>query len=182
MRIIVFFIFAILMSTLTFSADKKLVCVKEKSQLTYYKVHPTHSFEGINKIVVCNANYNEETQQFLQVGVAANVANFDSENSNRDSHAMEVLEVLKFPRVTFLSSSIKEENLKLIITGILTFHGVKKEITFEAKRENSNNEIIISGTFPVKLTDYKVERPSLLMIPVEDEMKISFNIVFQNSK
>ncbi|OFX25725.1 MAG: hypothetical protein A2033_16870 [Bacteroidetes bacterium GWA2_31_9] len=94
---------------------------------------------------------------------------------------MEVLEVLKFPRVTFLSTSIKEIDSKLEITGNLTFHGVKKEISFEANRENTKEEIIITGTFPVKLTDYNIERPSLLMVPVEDEMKISFNILFQNS-
>ena len=180
MKIFDFPLIVLLIVFSSFTAPKKLACDKNKSQLSYFMVHPTHSWEGINKIVVCNISLDDETNQIQQAGVAANVANFDSENSSRDSHAMEVLEVLKFPRVTFLSTSIKEVDSKLEITGNLTFHGVKKEITFEAKRENTKSEIIITGSFPVKLTDYNIERPSLLMVPVEDEMKISFNIVFSN--
>lgn len=175
------FSIAIVLLLSSFATPKKLACDKNKSHISYFMVHPTHSWEGVNKIVVCNISIDEETNQINQVGVAANIANFDSENSSRDSHAMEVLDVLKFPRVTFLSTSIKEIDSKLEITGNLTFHGIKKEITFSAKRENIMNEIIVSGSFPVKLTDYNVERPSLLMLPVEDEMKISFTMLFSNS-
>lgn len=171
----------LILAFLSFTTPKKLSCDKSKSQISYYMVHPTHSWEGINKTLVCNISLDDETQQIQQVGVAANVANFDSENSSRDSHALEVLEVLKYPRVTFLSTAIKQVDSKLEIIGNLTFHGIKKEITFEAKRENTKNEIVITGTFPIKLTDYNIEKPSLLMIPVEDEMKISFIIVFLNS-
>lgn len=160
-------------------AKRKLVADKATSMLTYSAKHPLHKWEGVSKDVNCAIIYNDDTKQPENVAVSAKVASFDSDNNNRDSHAIEVLEGIKYPNVTFVSSTIKAgENGTLTVSGTLTFHGVAKPVSFEATRNDTGGKMTITGEFPVSLTSHNIERPSLLGLKTEDGMTLRFNVVF----
>lgn len=160
-------------------AKRKLMADKSLSTVTYAAKHPLHSWEGVSHDVNCAVIYNDETKQPETVAVSIKVASFDSQNNNRDSHAVEVLEGLKYPNVTFVSSDVKAgDNGTLTAKGTLTFHGVAKPVTLQATRKDAGGKMTITGEFPVKMSDHNIERPSLMGLKTEDDMVLKFNVVF----
>lgn len=160
-------------------AKRKLVADKALSTVTYSAKHPLHKWDGVSHDVNCALIYNDETKQPETVAVSLKVASFDSDNNNRDSHAIEVLEGLKYPNVTFVSSDVKAgENGAITAKGTLTFHGVARPATLQATRKEAGGKMTLVGEFPVSLTEHNIERPSLMGLKTEDAMVLRFNVVF----
>lgn len=155
-----------------FTADKKL------SSITYSMHHRLHDWDGVsrdlNSVILADATKTNITQ----VAVSVKVSSFDSKNANRDSHTIEVTEGLKYPNITFSSTEIQQQADKLLVKGILNFHGVNRNISFEVSRKKMGDKLEITGTFPVKMTQFNIEPPTLLAIPTDDEFKISFKAVY----
>jgi polyisoprenoid-binding protein YceI len=162
-----------------FSFDSvKVSADKGDSFLRYNLSHPMHESIGTSKDFICNAYYDNVAKQINKIAIAATVASFDSKNSSRDSHALEVLEAIKYPKVTFVSTSIKDNGNELIINGELNFHGVKRDITIKADQSKSASEITLKGDFYVSLDKHKVEKPSMMGVAVDDNLHMDFKIKF----
>lgn len=160
-------------------AKRKLMTDKTGSTVSYAARHPLHTWEGVSRAVNCAVTYNDDTKQVENVAVSIKVFTFDSGNSSRDSHAMEVLDGLKYPNVTFISSDVKTgADGSLTAIGNLTFHGVVKPATLQAIRKDVGGKMTIVGEFPVSMTAHNVERPSFLGLKTEDMMMLKFNAVF----
>lgn len=156
----------------------KLFSDKSKSTITYSMNHPMHSWTGLCKDVTSVLLCNKDKNRIDQVAVAVSIASFDSQNANRDSHAMEVTEALKFPVISFSSTSIKQEGENLTVTGNLKFHDVTKSITFTAVSKVKKDKIEVTGNFEIDMTEYKVEPPSLMGVATDKEIKLSFDIFY----
>ncbi|MBI5541878.1 MAG: YceI family protein [Bacteroidia bacterium] len=159
-------------TTVKYGADKA------KSYITYEMSHPMHNWEATSKNVLSVLIFNPETKKIVKVAVSIPVSTFDSQNANRDSHMIEVLEGLKFPAVTFTSSSITDDNSKLTVTGELNFHGVTKSITIDANSKITDQGIEVTGSFIVKISDFKIENPSLMGIPTNDNIALKFFVLY----
>jgi polyisoprenoid-binding protein YceI len=151
---------------------------KNKSSITYYMKHLLHAWDGTSKeltgLVLSGADSKIE-----KVAIATKVSSFDSENSNRDAHLLEVVEALKYPTISFYSTSITEPvKGELEVKGILQFHGVSKEVSFKAYVTQQKNNIQVVGNFIFLLEDFKIERPSFMLKPVDNEVKVKFDILF----
>jgi polyisoprenoid-binding protein YceI len=157
---------------------KQADLIKQESSVSYRLVHPLHTIDATSKDVVYQIELDPTKQEIKAVSAQVDVTTFDSGNSNRDSHAMEVIDALTFPDVTFSSTSIAQRGDSLSIAGKLTFHGVTKDIVATAVSKWSPNRLEVRGSFDLSLTAFNIERPSLLMIPVEDTLRFSFIGVF----
>ena len=175
---LIMLVFAINSTTIAQEAPLKLTADKSLSVLTYAMNHPMHAWIGESKsftaVILCDKN----KQKISKVAVSVKVASFDSQNANRDSHTIEVTEGLKFPSVTFSSETVVQNGEKLTVTGILTFHGIKKRITFEALQKTVAGKLEVSGGFIFKMTDFKIDPPTLLGVAADDEIKITFKTVY----
>jgi polyisoprenoid-binding protein YceI len=160
--------------TVSNAQTKKIQADKKESSVTYKMTHPLHEIEATSKDIGCWVDLDPAKKVISHVYVQIDVTTFNSENSNRDSHAMEVIDAISYPKVKFTSTSIVQTSDKLKITGKLTFHGITKEITFDAMPKWESDKLTVTGNFVISLTEFKVERPSLLMIPVKDELRFSF--------
>jgi polyisoprenoid-binding protein YceI len=158
---------------------KKVKADKSGTTITYYLVHPLHKIEGVSKDAECTAEIDAAARAISSVTVAVDVTTFDSGNSNRDSHAMEVIDALEYPESTFTSTKVVERGDSLFATGSLTFHGITHDVTIAAKPEWSGSQVVVNGAFDILLTDYKVERPSLMMIPVENTLRFTVTALFK---
>ncbi len=156
---------------------KKFSAIKGESRLMYSLSHPLHKVEAICKDFICEVAVND-AKEIQSVKVSADVMNFDSGNSNRDSHAMEVIDAFTYPEVSFVSDTITTQSNELSVTGKLTFHGVTKPISFSAKAQSQNGRTTVEGKVTIKLEDFKVERPKLALIPTDEFLYISFVVVF----
>ncbi len=112
------------------------------------------------------------------IGVIAKVKDFNSGNSSLDSNAMRVVEALKYPNVIFRSSLIEQDDDRIYLEGILEFHGIKQNLKLEGRIENAKDQIKINMSFIIRLSDFEIKRPSLLLRKVEDEISVEINLNF----
>jgi len=149
--------------------------VKGVSTLSYGLVHPMHHITGVSRDFLCKVDLSPDTVS-SQIKVSAAVSSFDSKNSSRDSHAMEMVEAMKYPNVEFASTAVKPEGDGYLVSGNLTFHGVTRPVGFHVTPKSEGGKVEIIGEFAVKLSDFNVERPRLLFVPTEDKLTIRFDL------
>jgi len=65
------------------------------------------------------------------------------------------------------------------VTGNLTFHGVTKTIVIASAVKWLPNRVEVNGAFDISLTEFKVERPSLLMMKCDDTLRFTLVAVFK---
>jgi polyisoprenoid-binding protein YceI len=175
------FIVIALLNTAVNAQDKsqiKVYCDKKQSTISYSMHHPLHSWTGDNIDVTSIILTDENRILINSVAVSVKISSFDSKNANRDSHVIEATEALKFPTITFTSNSIKQESDTLVVSGTLNFHGVSQLISFKAKKTIIKNKAEITGGFTVKMTQFKIDPPSLMGIATDDEIKINFKVIY----
>jgi polyisoprenoid-binding protein YceI len=150
---------------------------KSISVITYHMVHPMHSWDGVNKSFDGVVQYSDSSKQVVKVAILAKVADFNSDNSNRDSHTIEVTEAIKYPTISFVSTGIVYD-AKILVKGNLTFHGVTKPIQFYITEQTVKNRKVVEGGFEIKLTDFKIDPPSLMFVKAEDKIALKFTVQF----
>ena len=150
------------------------------SSVTYSMVHKLHSWQGVSKDLKVATKWNEQKNEIEQISIVVNVATFNSGLSSRDSHMMEVLDGLTYPRIIFSSSNVQYTPDGILVKGKLQFHGVERMIETKVKLEKVNRKWMFTGSLPVLLEDYKVERPGLLFVKVDNLVKIDFQVAYNN--
>jgi polyisoprenoid-binding protein YceI len=150
------------------------------SSVTYSMRHKLHSWQGVSKDLKVATKWNEQKNEIEQISIVVNVATFNSDLSSRDSHMMEVLDGLTYPKIIFSSSSVQYTPDGIFVKGKLQFHGVERMIETKVKLEKVNRKLVFSGSMPVLLEDYKVERPSLLFVKVDNKIQIDFQVAYNN--
>ncbi|MGD1043816.1 MAG: YceI family protein [Bacteroidota bacterium] len=175
---IVLFCVGCIIATSAVAQLKTVNSIKGESSAMYLLIHPMHEIEATSKEVLYTASLNPDIKSIQSVTAAVDVTSFDSGNSNRDSHAMEVVDAMSFPEVTFASTSIVPQGNSLIVGGKLIFHGVTNDVTATAIPEWGTDKLVVHATMPISLTAFKVERPSLLFIPVQDTLRFTLTAAF----
>lgn len=181
MHKIISFLFSILIyNSVAYGQSKrtKLFADKSKSTITYAMNHPLHSWTAVSHDVSSVILYDKDNNTISQAVVSVRVASFDSQNANRDSHSIEVTEALKYPKITFVSKLITPKEDSLEIKGTLSFHGIKRDISFKAISKKNKSKIRIIGGFVVLMSQFNIEPPSLMGIATDDEIKISFDVQY----
>lgn len=152
--------------------------VADRSSVSYRLVHPLHTIDATSREVAYRVAIDEAKREITSVEAQADVTTFDSGNSNRDSHAMEVIDALSYPDVHFASTAVTARADSIEVAGTLTFHGVTRPITMEGVCRWTPDTLEVRGAFDLSLTAFKIERPSLLMIPVRDTLNFFLTAVF----
>jgi len=181
MRTRIVFIFGWMILALSCAAGqtKSVECSKNETSVTYLLTHPLHHIESTSKEIDCRIEIDAAKKEIKSVSTQIDVTTFNSGNSNRDSHAMEVIDAITYPDVVFSSTSVVQNGDSVQATGKLTFHGVTKDIVIAAATKWSPNRLEVNGAFNLSLTEFKVERPSLLMIKSDDTLKFSLIVIFK---
>ena len=162
--------------------------VSPDSSIGYKLIHKLHEVEGTAKGAQGSARLLADGT--VQVVARAEVANFDSGNGNRDSHMKEVTEAAKYPQVEFkgigkgfVLPAQTPAKLAVSLTGRLTFHGQQQPVTVTLEvTVGSDGKLKVDGTFPISLDAFKVERPSLMFIAVDDKVDIVLHLVLADAK
>lgn len=90
----------------------------------------------------------------------------------------------KFPKATFQGKITgydpKANGVQQAkATGKLTIHGVTKDIDIPGTVEFDNGKIITKSTFIVKLEDYDVERPTLLLQNIAEQVEVKIEFTYK---
>ncbi|MFM6953383.1 MAG: YceI family protein [Sphingobacteriaceae bacterium] len=156
----------------------KVFADKKASSISYSMHHPLHSWTGVSNDVTSLILTDADRSTVKQVAVNVKIASFDSQNANRDSHVIEASEGLKYPTVSFSSSSIQTQGDLLLVKGTLAFHGVSQPVSFQATRKKVGSKLEISGEFTLKMTQFKIEPPSLMGMSTDDDFKLTFKMLY----
>ena len=153
--------------------------ILEQSTTTYQVSHPLHHTEGVSHAAkgkgVCHAGWCD----FL---IAVPVKSFDSGDSNRDLHMIQVTRGAQFPMVIVRtrlpedasSSATVHADLEIQFAGQTVQY---KQVAFQ--RANQGTETRISGTIPATLSDFKIDPPRLLSVPVKNEIPVSVELTWR---
>ena len=144
--------------------------------ITYFGVHYLHKWEGSTGDVTGVVWYNKASEQY-ECSISVPLSTFSSGNDNRDSNMLVYCKAFDFPNINFQSTSIKVQENTLQIEGRIEFAGKEKEIKTNAKLDSLDNNLFsIEGDLDILLSEFEVERPSLLFVEIEDIVKIKYSI------
>ena len=96
----------------------------------------------------------------------------------RDSHMKDnYLEVKQFPTAKLKLTDVefpKDLDGDMKFKGMMTLHGVEKEVEGKAELDNDDGNIKMTAEIPVKLSDFKIAIPSYKGITVAEKVSIHF--------
>ena len=150
----------------------------DQSSLTYHMSHPMHEVDGTSHSArgkgVCHAGQCE----FL---IAVPVKTFDSGDSNRDLHMIEAVRGAQFPLIVvharFPEAETQEQwihaNLEVQFAGQIAHYA---NVPFE--RTQRGSEVRITGAIPLTCSDFKIERPSFLTVPIKNEIPLRVDMTW----
>ena len=152
--------------------------ILQQSTLTYHVSHPLHQSEGVSHAAkgkgVCHAGQYE----FL---IAVPVKSFYSADSNRDLHMVQVTRGAEFPLVTVRTRLPESDAAASSINADLEIQFAGQTAQFKQvplKLEKQGDLIHITGTIPATLTDFKIDPPSLLTMPVKNEIPVRVDMTW----
>ena len=144
----------------------------EQSTLSYHMSHPMHEVDGVSHAAkgkgVCHAGQCD----FL---IAAPVKSFDSGDTNRDLHMLETTKGAQFPMVVvkthFAASALNDATVFADLE--VQFAGQTAHYSHVAlQRTAQGKDVRITGTVPATCSDFKIDRPTFLTMPIKNEIPV----------
>jgi hypothetical protein len=153
--------------------------VLQQSTLTYHMTHPMHDVNGVShdargKGICQNGECN--------ILIAAPVKSFSSGDSNRDLHMLEatrgaqdpmVIVRAQFPQAETGSSTVYA-NLEVQFAGQTAHY---THVPFQ--RTTTGSDVHITGTVPATCSDFKIDRPSFLTVPISNQIPVSVDTTWR---
>ncbi len=128
----------------------------------------------------------------LKVMIRADSIEVTGDISSKDRKEIEktmredVLEIDRFPEITFESTSIEGEKIfenqyRVQIQGNFTLHGETRLETIEAQVTVNGDQVRAYGDFPLRQTNYDIKLVSVAggTLKLKDELRVSFDITVQ---
>lgn len=194
--VLAFFLIGIHLSAQTFSVDSK----DARNQAQFTSDAPFEKIVGLSSGLDATVMINKDDITKSPKGmVKVPIANIKTGIDLRDEHlrSKDWLNSEKYPFAEFHLKEIKNASSKQLVDGkkvnatlIGTFsvHGVSKNIEVPAvltyfkeseqtKTKTEGNLLVVNAEFSIKLSDYGVKIPSMVVGKVNEEVKITVNFV-----
>ncbi len=152
--------------------------VLDQSTLIYHVSHPLHQSEGISHAARGKGVCHDGQCDFL---IAVPVKSFDSGDSNRDLHMLQVTRGAEFPIVTVRTRVPESASTSATINLDLEIQFAGQTVQYKQvpfQRVVQGSETRITGTIPAKLTDFKIDPPSLLTMPVKNDFPVRVDLTW----
>lgn len=166
----------LLIVSTAFAADGQWVL--KQGRITYHVSHPLHETDGISKAARGKGICHEGQCDFL---IAVPVKSFNSGDSNRDLHMIQVTRGAEFPMVevrtrlpeSAANSTTVKADLEIKFAGQTAHY---TQVSFEMTTEGTDKHIV--GTIPATLSDFKIDPPTLLTMPVKNEIPVRVDLTW----
>lgn len=180
--------FISLLSQFTFSQEH-FVYREKNNLIKFISQTPIESFEGVTNQIDGymyweGDNLINKSQLYFEVNLDA----LDTGIGLRNRHMKEnYLETFRYPYAQFNGKIVKEEKesdtkSKVTVEGEMFIHGVAKKMTVEGIIEKNKPVYKIQTEFTVKLSDYKIEVPSLMFMRISENIKLVLEFFIKEKK
>ena len=153
--------------------------VLQQSTLTYHMSHPMHEVDGTSHEAkgkgVCNAGQCD----FL---IAVPVKSFNSGDTNRDLHMLETTRGAQFPMVMVRTKFPEEATTPSTIYADLEVQFAGQTAHYQHvpfQRTAQGSDVHITGTIPLTCSDFKIDRPSFLTVPIKNEIPVRVEMTWR---
>jgi len=153
-------------------------------QTSFFSETPLENINAVNNqvLVILNTANSEIAIKMQQRG-------FHFPNKLMEEHFNEnYMETEKYPFAVF-TGKIKEPvdyskdgSYSVSVDGILDMHGVKQNRTIKGQLAITNGQITITCGFDVKLTDHKIEVPTLVLAKIAESISVKNKFVLSVKK
>ncbi len=146
--------------------------VLDQSTLTYHISHPLHQVDGVSHAARGKGVCHDGQCDFL---IAVPIKSFDSGDSNRDLHTLQVTRGAQSPMVTVRTRLPEAESTSTTIHADLEIQFAGQTAQYKQvplQLVTQGNATRISGTIPATLSDFKIDPPTLLTLPAKNEMPV----------
>ncbi len=151
----------------------------EQSTLSYHMSHPLHEVDGVSHAAKGEGVCHGGECSFL---IAAPVKSFDSGDSNRDLHMLQVTRGAQFPMV------IVRTRFPAAATTSPTIYA-DLEVQFAGQTAHYNHlpfqrvmegkDVRITGTVPSTCSDFKIVPPSFFTVPIKNEIPVRVEMTWR---
>ena len=175
-------IIALICSHSSFAATEEWVL--DHSTVTYTIHHPLKTASGTSTGAKGKGKCEKGTCEFL---IAVPVKTFDSGDSNRDLHMLEVTRGGENPMVVVRTSFVdppQGKTTKVSLTLDVQFAGKEasyRKVSFDIQRKEAHSAHT-KGTITIKLSDFAIKPPSLLTMSIKDEVPIEVDAFWKIDK
>ncbi|HEA23670.1 hypothetical protein LCGC14_2103020 [marine sediment metagenome] len=147
---------------------------------TFKAKMPLNSYTGESDQL--NGTINFETGKVV---FTVSVKSIKTGNEKRDGHMYELLETEKNPDVVFEGKLVddfdldKKSKRTVKVTGDFTLAGTTRQITVPLDLDPMSKGIQLNASWSLLITDYGLERPSLMFIKVNDKHDLSVDVLLK---
>lgn len=152
--------------------------VADQSTLTYHMSHPMHEVDGASHAArgkgLCHAGQCD----FL---IAVPVKSFDSGDTNRDLHMIEATRGAEYPMIVVRAHFPQAETVQTWIHADLEVQFAGQTAHYAQvpfQRAAQGVEVHITGTIPLTCSDFKIDRPSFLTVPIKNEIPVRVDMLW----
>ena len=157
------------------------IFIANNGKITFFSEAPLEDISAVNNKV--SAVYDKSNKQIV---FKLSIKDFIFPIPLMQEHFNEnYLESDVYPNSIF-QAEVVATNVKEIgdakVEGDLTIHGITNKIIVDGFLLEKDNNIIIKANFSIKLKDYKIKIPKIVMYKIAEEIAISVNIELKEMK
>lgn len=173
--------FALILAVLAASlpAHAQTQWILQQSTLTWHVTHPMHEVAGTSRAAKGKGTCANGECSFL---IAVPVNTFQSGDSNRDLHTLQVVRGAEFPMVMVRTNLPQSEMNSPVISADLEVQFAGQTAHYsqvQLHRTQHGNDVEITGTIPATCSDFKIERPSFLTVPIHNEIPVDVDVTWR---
>lgn len=153
--------------------------ILQQSTLTWHVTHPMHEVAGTSHDAKGKGTCANGECNFL---IAVPVNTFNSGDSNRDLHTLQVVRGAEFPMVIVRTSLPQSEMAAPTISADLEVQLAGQTAHYshvQLHRTQHGQDVEIKATIPATCSDFKIDRPSFLTVPIHNEIPVDVDVTWR---
>jgi len=150
-----------------------------QSTLSYHMSHPMHEVDGVSHGAKGKGTCSAGQCSFL---IAAPVNSFNSGDTNRDLHMIETTRGAQFPMVVVRAQFPQALTHAQTIYADLEVQFAGQTARYQHvpfERTAQGDQVRIAGTVPATCSDFKIDRPTFLTIPIRNEIPVRVDLTWR---
>ncbi|EMJ95032.1 YceI family protein [Leptospira alstonii] len=161
-------------------SEKKLSeeWIVKEADIRFLSEAPQETIRGSLQKAEGNADLKSKKFSFQ---INLNDLNVSNRLMNRHMHE-NYLETERFPNVVFHGNISKWDvsSKTVIVEGDFTLHGLtKKNVRIQGNFEEKGKDLLIRADFEIALSDFKIEIPKLVILKLNEKIRIETSILWQ---
>lgn len=168
-----------------FAETETYMAVPRLSTLTFDVSAQLHHVHGVGNRFSGTITGDPSDITTAKISMKVDPKSFDTENEKRDKDMREkCFEVDKYPFIEFESTSIQADQkelkagqpIKATIQGTLKMHGLEKQLNVPVTIQLTGDTLTAEGDMAVVLDEWKIVRPKVLFVQLQNDVSIHFKI------